>query len=82
MILRPERDVSVGLLHSSPWLDALSQADLSFQLLSLCFQGDGHATPKDHVDLIILIVFVGIILSIFSLSWFLCCGLIWHLFKI
>jgi hypothetical protein len=32
----PKRYVNVGPLHSSFWLDALSQADLSLELLPLC----------------------------------------------
>jgi hypothetical protein len=43
----------------------LSQADISLSLLLLCFQDDGHAIPKDHIDLIYLILIIGIGLTIF-----------------
>jgi hypothetical protein len=36
----PERDVYLGPHHSSSWLDALSQADLSLSLLALILGGD------------------------------------------
>jgi hypothetical protein len=36
-----ERDVDFEPLHFSIWLDALSQADLSFKPFLLCLRGDG-----------------------------------------
>jgi hypothetical protein len=38
----------------------LHQANLSLELLPLCLQGDGHATSKDHIDLIHMLLIVGI----------------------
>jgi hypothetical protein len=82
MVFRPERDVSFGPLHSSLWLDALSQDIFSLELLPLRLRVDGHATSKDHVDLIKLIVIVRISLAMFSSSWLMCCWLVWHLLAI
>jgi hypothetical protein len=43
MVFMSERDVNIGPLHSSFWLDTLSQANLSLslELLPLCLRGDG-----------------------------------------
>jgi hypothetical protein len=76
VIFRPERDVGVEPLHSSPWLDALKHVGLSFQLLSLCLQGNGHTTLEDHVDLIHMIIVVRINPLMFSSLWLLCRGLL------
>ncbi len=74
MVFRPEQNVCLGPPHSS-WLVALSQADISFELLSLCLRGDGHATPEDHIDLSHLLIVVGRIgLAVFALL-----GLLGHL---
>jgi hypothetical protein len=77
MIFWPKRDVNVGPLHFSSRLDALSLADLMFKLLPLCLRGDGHAAPKDHVDLTHLILIVRIGSMMFASSWLLCRW--WHL---
>jgi hypothetical protein len=66
MVFRLERDVSLEPLHSSIWLDALSQADFSLKHLSLCLQDDGQAALEHHIDLIHLILIVGISPMIFS----------------
>jgi hypothetical protein len=76
MVFGLERDVSFGPLHSSLWLDALSQTDLSLELLPLCLQGDGCAVPEDHVDLVHLIIIVGVGPMMFSSSWVLRCELL------
>jgi hypothetical protein len=49
----------------------------------LCLQGNGHATPEDHVDLAHLIFIVGIGSTIFAPTWLLCnrCWW-WHLITI
>jgi hypothetical protein len=82
MIFWSEQDVSFRPLHSSPWLDALHQVDISFELLPLCLQGDGQATPEDHTDLVHMIFIVGVSLTMFSSSWLLHSGLLWHLLTI
>jgi hypothetical protein len=38
----------------------LSQANLTLDLLSLCLQGNGHATPEDHIDLSHLFIVIRI----------------------
>jgi hypothetical protein len=46
-----KRDTNVRPLHHPSRLNALSQVDLTLDLLSLCLQGDGHATSEDYLDL-------------------------------
>jgi hypothetical protein len=82
MIFGPGRDVNFGPLHSSLWLDALSQANLSFELLPLHLWGDGQATLKDHIDLIHLIFIIGVSPMMFSLPLLLHHGLFQHLLAI
>jgi hypothetical protein len=82
MVFRPELDVSLRPLHSCSRLDALSQANLSFELLSLCLQGDGHTTLEDHIDLIELIIIIGISSLMFSTSRLMCRWFLWHLLAI
>jgi hypothetical protein len=72
VILWPERDVDIGPPRHPPGLDALSQADLPFELLPLFLRGDGHATSEDHIDLFHLLIVVGRIgPTVFSPSGFL-----------
>jgi hypothetical protein len=61
----------------------LSQADLSFEFLSMCLRGDGHSTPKDHIDLAYLILVIGIGSTMFATTWLLChwCWW-WHLLMV
>jgi hypothetical protein len=74
----PERDICFRPLHSSPWLDALSQANLSHELLSVSFHGNGQAAPEYHIDLIKLIVIIGISPMMVSSSRLLRHWLLWH----
>jgi hypothetical protein len=69
----PKRDIHVRPLHLSSGLDALSQADLPLELLSLCLRGGGHATFEDHVDLSHLLIVVRI-----GLAGFVPMGLLGH----
>jgi hypothetical protein len=48
----------------------------------LCLQGDGQAAPEDHTDLVHMIFIVGVSLTMFSSSWLLHSGLLWHLLTI
>jgi hypothetical protein len=82
MVFGPERDVSLGPLHSSIWLDVLSRAYLSFKLLALRLRGDGQSVPEDHVDFIHLVLIVGISPMMFSSTRLLRRWLHRHLFVI
>jgi hypothetical protein len=81
MMRLSEASLSISLHHHIP-PDALSQADLSFRLLSLCLRGDGLATLEDYIDLVHLVFIVGISLTMFSSMWLLRRWLCWHLLVI
>jgi hypothetical protein len=68
MVFRPEQNSSLRPLHSSVWLNTLSEANLSLDLLPLCLRGDGYVAPKDHIDLIHLIFIIGVGLTMFVTS--------------
>jgi hypothetical protein len=82
VVFWPERDVNLRPLHSSIWLDALSQADLSFKLFSLCLRDDRQAAPKDHIDLIHLVFIVSIRPMMFSSTRLLRHLRCWHLLAV
>jgi hypothetical protein len=60
VIFWPKRDAYIIPLHHPSWLDMLSQADLTLELLSLCLRDNGHATLEDHVHLSDLFVVIRI----------------------
>jgi hypothetical protein len=66
MILWHEQYIHVKPLHLPSGLNALSQAGLPLDLLSLCLQGDGHATTKDHIDFSHLFIIVRISSMMFT----------------
>jgi hypothetical protein len=58
---------------------ALSQADLSLNLLAMCLRGKGHATSEDHIDLPHLLIFIrGIHPVMFTLTGIMRC---WHCWR-